>query len=626
MPLDDRDYIKGSHPPNCTCVDCTNKRLKRLRKEAHPNYISTCPRCGKKSLWHNVKEQKYECLNLECKAVMSSPGTIEAGKAGKRISQKTYGGHKIKIQTWLIALLLIFALSVVGLGISMFAGSFIPFWLMFGFSLTYSIEKWLHYFTRKYKAAGKLYRLLLNFSILSLLGLLVWSGVKLFSQQFVQSSIIGSLMFIAEFAFFIWMWQVVSKNSWRWPSMKLTVFSLICLSVIFAFAGVQPMEGYKDKIVSFFSSIASSSSEPMVSSPAQTTPPITTSPSTHEETSTPEPPAISQYDTPLPEQSPDRTVTTQPPISPPDTIIPGEASSIDRSRFQTIDEHVLGTPESAEKSIDSLAAYLIQPARNDFEKARAIYRWITQNISYDFSAYLTKSYSSTRATDVLVNRSSVCQGYSALFNALAESAGLEVVTISGWAKGYSYNAGDQITGPTNHAWNTVKIDGGWYLIDSTWGAGSITQQRFVRKFDEGYFLTPPERFIYNHLPENSKWQLLSAPVSKSEFSALPYIHSNFFLYGIDLGDNTQSVINTEGRLTMTFTVPSNTYLMAELSQGNIELPDRFISARRSGNQYRINATFPDPGTYILSIYARKDSQYGMYDGVLEYKVLVGSTP
>ncbi len=521
-----------------------------------------------------------------------------------------------KGRNWLIALLLIFALSIVGLGISMFVGSFIPFWLIFGFSFIYSIEKWLHYFTRKYKAIGKVYRLLLNLSILSLLGLLIWSGIKLFSQQFVQSTLIGSLIFIAEFILFIWMWRVVSKNSWRWPSMKLTVFSLVCLSLIFAFAGVQPMADYKDKTVSFFSSISNSVSEPIASPPTQTTPSVTM------------PPSTAQSGTPIPTPSTAKpTVPTVSPSSPmPISVIPGSTSNIDRSVFPAIDQHALGTPESAAKSIDSLAAYLIQPAKNDFEKARAIYRWITQNISYDYSAYLTKSYGSTRAADVLVSRSSVCQGYSALFNSLAKSASLEVVTISGWAKGYSYNAGDQITGPTNHAWNAVKINGGWYLIDSTWGAGSIIQQRFVREFDEGYFLTTPERFIYNHLPEDSKWQLLSTPVSKSEFSALPYIYSSFFLYGIDLGDNAKSVIETKGSLTLIFTIPSNTYLMARLSQGDIELAETFTSATRSGNQYQINARFPNSGTYILSIYARKDSQYGMYDGVLEYKVLVDSTP
>ncbi len=154
-----------------------------------------------------------------------------------------------KIKNWLIALLFIFALCITGLGISTFIGSFIPLWLLFGFSFIFSIEKWFYYFTRKYKALGKLYRLLLNLSMLSLLGLIVWSGIKLFSQQFVHSQLIGSLIFLAELAFFFWMWRVVSKNSWRWPSMKLTIFSLVCLVAIFAFAGVKPFADYKNSLV-----------------------------------------------------------------------------------------------------------------------------------------------------------------------------------------------------------------------------------------------------------------------------------------------------------------------------------------------------------------------------------------
>jgi len=154
-----------------------------------------------------------------------------------------------KIQNWLIAILLIFALCVIGLGVSIFVGNFIPLWLMLGFSFIFSIEKWFYYYTRRYKVLGKLYRLLLNLSILSLLGLTVWSGIKLFSQQFVYSQLIGSLIFLAELVFFVWLWRIVSKNSWRWPSMKLTVFSLICLSIIFAFAGVSPFTDYKNSFI-----------------------------------------------------------------------------------------------------------------------------------------------------------------------------------------------------------------------------------------------------------------------------------------------------------------------------------------------------------------------------------------
>ena len=180
-----------------------------------------------------------------------SKGTPYKKEAVKNKREKTIN---YKIKNWQIALLFIFALCITGLGVSTFIGNIIPLWLLFGFSFIFSIEKWFYYFTRKYKALGKLYRLLLNLSILSLLGLIVWSGIKLFSQQFVHSQLIGSFLFLAELALFFWVWRVVSKNSWRWPSMKLTVFSLMCLFVIFAFAGVQPFTQYKDSFVSTLTS------------------------------------------------------------------------------------------------------------------------------------------------------------------------------------------------------------------------------------------------------------------------------------------------------------------------------------------------------------------------------------
>ena len=224
MPIQDRDYIRDSHPPNCSCVECTNKRLKRLRGGTHWSFMPNRLRFG-------MKLPRQRVNNLT--------------------NPKEYV-RRPHISNWLKALLLIFALSIVGLGISIAVGSFIPFWLLLGFSIFYSIEKWFYYLTRRHKGLGRLYRLLLNLSILLLLGLLVWSGIKLFSQQLMQSPLAGSLMFLAEFVLFIWMWRVVAKNSWRWPSMKLTVFSVICVFLVLAFAGVSPFSGYKDSFLNVF--------------------------------------------------------------------------------------------------------------------------------------------------------------------------------------------------------------------------------------------------------------------------------------------------------------------------------------------------------------------------------------
>lgn len=248
-----------------------------------------CPFCGSSNISYNPKFESWRCNNCEHSFPMPSYGPgDESGKEARWFGKTTEGERRKEFAKaarrnresksrdkqpasrlnpdptklsnsgkeivnrpvhCLWALLLIFAFSIIGLGISIFIGSFITFWLLLGFSSIYSVEKWFSYSTRKYKWAGKLYRLILNLSILSLLGLFIWSGSRLFSSQFTYSALVGSLVFLSEFVFFIWMWRVVSKNSWRWPSMKLTVFSLIAVSIVFAFAGVQPMASYKDNVV-----------------------------------------------------------------------------------------------------------------------------------------------------------------------------------------------------------------------------------------------------------------------------------------------------------------------------------------------------------------------------------------
>ncbi len=179
--------------------------------------------------------------------------------------------RKPLIPKWLTTLLSIFACSIVGIILDIVIHNSIPFYLLLGFSLIFSIEKWFNYDTRKHKEIGILYRLVLNLGILSLLGLIIWSGIKLFSHQFVQSALVGSILFMAEFVLFIWLWRVVAKNSWRKPSMKLTVFSLIALSVVFSFAGVQPLARYKDAIFNKIKS-ASADNQSFITYPSTTTP------------------------------------------------------------------------------------------------------------------------------------------------------------------------------------------------------------------------------------------------------------------------------------------------------------------------------------------------------------------
>ena len=51
------------------------------------------------------------------------------------------------------------------------------------------------------------------------------------------------------------------------------------------------------------------------------------------------------------------------------------------------------------------------------------------------------------------------------------------------------------------------------LLDATWDSGLLSgADYFTTKYEQDYYLTPPELFIKNHLPIMPMWQLLDCPV------------------------------------------------------------------------------------------------------------------
>ena len=287
--------------------------------------------------------------------------------------------------------------------------------------------------------------------------------------------------------------------------------------------------------------------------------------------------------------------------------------------FGIIDKHALSTPKDKKDSIESLVSYLCAPARNDKERARVLYRWIAQNIDYDVNGLFSGNYGDLSPEGVLKSGKSICAGYASLFERLAEAAGLEATTITGFAKGYRYTPGMAFS-ESNHDWNAVKINGTWYLLDCTWGAGYIDGSRYNREFDEHYFLTPPEEFIYDHFPENPQWQLLENPLSKEEFEERPFLRSGFFDLGLGLCNQLNGTITASGMVDISLYSPQNVYLMAELEQNGHKLSGYKPSLKRTGEIYSIFVVLPTSGDYILKIFGRQGDEWGTYDWVMDYKI------
>jgi len=289
--------------------------------------------------------------------------------------------------------------------------------------------------------------------------------------------------------------------------------------------------------------------------------------------------------------------------------------------YSSIDAHALAAPRSAETSFKTLAEWLTAPCRSDEEKARVIFRWITENIRYDVDAYFAGDPLSGDAADALRNKTGVCEGYAGLFGELAKASGIEAARITGYAKGYGYVPGQPPGMVPNHAWNAVRIGGRWRLIDCTWGAGYIGDDRtFHRAFDPHYFLTSPAEFIFDHFPENEVWQLLDSPRSRADFERTVHVKSGFYNLGLSLGTNSEGTLRSDGEIVVRLGLTRPVTGIAALLKRERPSDDRCTFVQNERNSLVVRVTPPDTGLYSLRLFARAAADAGPYGWILDYRI------
>lgn len=177
--------------------------------------------------------------------------------------------------------------------------------------------------------------------------------------------------------------------------------------------------------------------------------------------------------------------------------------------FSGPDTHAAKFPRHSVPSLDWLAPQLVAPFSSSTDRARAIFTWLHHNISYDVVSFFNDNVKPSTPASTLSTGLAVCEGYAALFTALASKVGLESVVIGGHGKGFGFtnlSPGSPIPSEgSNHAWNAVKIDNGeWKLIDCCWGAGNVSGkgQPYNKFFKPSFFTMSNEDFGLRHFPTN----------------------------------------------------------------------------------------------------------------------------
>lgn len=202
----------------------------------------------------------------------------------------------------------------------------------------------------------------------------------------------------------------------------------------------------------------------------------------------------------------------------------------------------------------SLSRLLTEPYTSEKEKVRSIFRWITDHISYyratpknlrrrdrdiiyeeedgSLDTGALKPLTERIALKVLKDRKAYCDGYSRLFQSLCGYAGIRSEIITGYARSDIDRVDERFR--SNHSWNAVYIDTAWYLMDVTWASGFLSRssEQFVKFYDDYYFMTPPEKFIRHHYPDDLRWTLLSNPPPLQEFRYTPFKQRSYVKYDI----------------------------------------------------------------------------------------------
>lgn len=130
--------------------------------------------------------------------------------------------------------------------------------------------------------------------------------------------------------------------------------------------------------------------------------------------------------------------------------------------------------DALQKRVGEVLARMNLTGRSDYEKVRAIYNYICENVTYDY-VHLgnTKYLAQYTAYAALFDHTAVCSGVAELFYVMATAAGVEA----------------HIKTSNDHAWNFVKLDGKYYYLDATWDLGvPEAQYRYFLKGEKDFVL------------------------------------------------------------------------------------------------------------------------------------------
>lgn len=272
---------------------------------------------------------------------------------------------------------------------------------------------------------------------------------------------------------------------------------------------------------------------------------------------------------------------------------------------------------------EAAAAEVVDAAAgmSDVEKERYVHDWLTEHVVYDID-----TIDDQNAYAAIVDGRAVCAGYTLAFQYL-----MQRLNVPCWfCEGQAF---DEETGPENHSWNIVVLDGAPYNVDVTWDDFENEDLCFTYY---GYYNVNDDSLSSSHIREGLAESLAACTASGLSFEGVYGItvqqainKSVLAEWGMNADDFISSKDNFitrvkeelisrgEGEFTLEFLISDRSLcneIDRALSAEELEEPIFYAAAEALGLNgfsygYSWQTTTYDLGQYAIAILAVTPSLY-----------------
>jgi hypothetical protein len=288
-------------------------------------------------------------------------------------------------------------------------------------------------------------------------------------------------------------------------------------------------------------------------------------------------------------------------------------------------------PNSLQQLVETIKIF--SKGKNLVDRQWIIFYWIAFNIEYDTVSYFSKNYQDQSAEGVFRTRKGVCAGYANIYKYLCDQLQMPCEIVSGYSKGYGFDDREGAPTETDHAWNAVEIYNHWYLMESTWGAGHLDDNKqFRRELTPYYFLPRSNEMIYHHLPENDKWQLLQTPIKMRQYMQMPKLRPSYFDLNLELISPLHQahllLVRDKSYAQVLIRTPADVDLLVHLKLHDKKIEGGHRIVFDAKNQfYRCYFAPASTGQHEVQIFAKRvNSNTQSYKSVVDFTLNINELP